>query len=84
MVLPKRRDEDEKTGTPAFFASSKILIASDSEAAMGLSMKTGLCAASSLDALYVWGEWIETADDANDRKVLADKFEEMKKSLEAA
>lgn len=45
---------------------------------------SGLCAASSLDALYVWGEWIETMDDANDRKVLADKFEEMKKSLEAA
>jgi len=40
----------------------------------------GLCAAKDIDALYIWGEWIETVEDGKD--VLAAKFEEMKVKLE--
>jgi len=40
----------------------------------------GLCSAKDIDALYIWGEWIETVDDGRD--VLAAKFDEMKVKLE--
>ncbi len=43
---------------------------------------TGLCAAGNLDALYTWGDWIETIADADDLKVLNAKFDEMQAQLE--
>ena len=44
--LEKRSDEEENTGTPASRASRKISTASRSDAATGLSINTGLRAAS--------------------------------------
>ena len=41
----------------------------------------GLCGADNLDALYVWGEWIETLD-AESQGLLNAKFDEIKATLE--
>lgn len=41
----------------------------------------GLCGAKNLDALYIWGEWIDTID-ADSQGVLNAKFEEIKAKIE--
>lgn len=45
---------------------------------------TMLCEASSIDQLYVAGEWVGEIEDADERGILSAKFEEVKTALEAA
>lgn len=41
----------------------------------------GLCGAANMDALYIWGEWIDTMD-ADSQGILNAKFEEIKAKIE--
>jgi len=65
VALPKRSDEEQKSGTPAALAASRMRMVSASEPAIGLSMKTGLCAARTG---FTCSRWTRPSFDSGRRR----------------